>query len=133
MSCRGKDCKVEQGAVLEYGPLVQLLGMFAAVVDVTLSVDDHGGGLRLICDVDGRVGGGSDGAVRRDVSTAHVRTARTGHPHCRRNCDSGSWCLWWEVHGSLAERGRIGRESRHEAGQHITRAGNRSRVHPYGG
>lgn len=78
MSCRGKDCKVKQGAVLEYGPLVQLLAVFAAVVDLTLSlsIDDHGGGLLFVCDIDGRVRGSSNGALRRNVKRARMSTAR---------------------------------------------------------
>lgn len=78
MSCRGKDCKVKEGAVLEYGPPVQLLAVFAAVVDLTLSlsINDHGGGLFLVRDIDGRVRGSSHGAVRRNVKRARMSTAR---------------------------------------------------------
>lgn len=38
-------------------------------MDLSLSVDDDGGGLCLIRDIDGRVGGGSDSSVTKDVRT----------------------------------------------------------------
>jgi hypothetical protein len=48
--------------------------------------------------------------------------------HSRCHCNGSSWCLWWVVHGSLAERSRVGRESLHQDGKHIKRAGYCSRV-----
>lgn len=46
-------------------------------MDLSLSVDDDGRGLCLIRDIYGRVGGGSDSAVSKDVRTA-IRNARQG-------------------------------------------------------
>lgn len=74
MSRLGEDRKVEQGAVLEDGPLVQFVDVFAAVVELSLSHNDSGR-LRLVRDIDRRVGGSSDGAVRRNIREARPGTA----------------------------------------------------------
>lgn len=53
------------------------MDVLAAVVeDVTLSGDDDGCGFCLVCDIDGRVCRGSDGAMGKNISTDRIIPGR---------------------------------------------------------